>query len=475
MRRGGPDPGVRRMPPRAPSAARAARAARAAERAAAGARAASGGKGALIVTVMIWVLVVLMIVPEGFDYARTTAMPTEGSLGSRLLWLSLLVFGLVGTLRRPPQTLALLRQLNPWLLVFGALAALSVVWSIDPAVTIRRLIRVVTIMMDALALGLIAWRPTRFQDVLRPIYALMLIGSIIFCLASPEQAIETSRSYELVGAWHGLATQKNGLGALAGTGLLLWLHAWLAGESRWWVALAGAGVSATCLIMSRSSTSLMAAVFASILLLMLLRSPPGLRRYMPYLIGIFVATLLLYSLAVLNLVPGLGFVLKPITMITGKDLTFSGRTAIWAIINEHIAYSPVLGSGYGAYWVGQLATSPSYEVFQRLYFYPTEAHNGYLDIVNDLGLAGGACLLAYVVKYLRQGLRLFATVRSQGALYLALLFQQMIANLSESRWFNVLNLEFVVMTIATVSMGRLLLQQQMERRARARSMRVPVT
>ena len=431
--------------------------------------AAPDGKAALVVALMIWVLVVFMVVPEGFSYVRSGgAMPTEGSLGSRMIWLALLGFGLIGTLRRPPQTLALLREVNPWLLAFAALAALSVVWSIDPGVTIRRLVRMATIMLDGVALALIGWRPTRFQEVMRPVYTLLLIGSTIFCLTSPESAIETSSSSELLGAWHGLATQKNGLGALAGTGTLLWVHAWLAGESKWWTVLVGGSVSAACLLLSRSSTSLMATVFAIVLLLMLLRSPPGLRRYMPYLIGIFVATLLLYSLAVLNLVPGLGFVLKPITTLTGKDLTFSGRTAIWAVINEHIAYSPLIGSGYGAYWVGQVPTSPSYDVFRRLYFYPTEAHNGYLDIVNDLGLVGGACLLAYVLTFLRQGLRLFATVRAQGALYLALLFQQMIANFSESRWLNVLNLDFVLMTLATIAMGRLLLQQRLERKAHAR-------
>jgi O-antigen ligase len=203
---------------------------------------------------------------------------------------------------------------------------------------------------------------------------------------------------------------------------------------------------------------------------MLLRSPPGLRRHMPYLIGLFVALLLIYSLAVLNLVPGLSFVLKPITMLTGKDQSFSGRTAIWAIINDHIALNPLLGTGYGAYWI-ESPTSPSYVMEQRLYFYPTESHNGYLDVINDLGWAGGLTLLAYLLTFLKQALRLFKVVRVQAALYLALLFQQLVINLSESRWFSVLSIEFVIMTLATFSMGRLLLQRQLERRAASRAAR----
>jgi O-antigen ligase len=176
---------------------------------------------------------------------------------------------------------------------------------------------------------------------------------------------------------------------------------------------------------------------------------------------------------VLNLVPGLSFVLKPITMLTGKDLTFSNRTAIWDIIKEHIGSSPLLGTGYGAYWIGSLFRSPSFEMTRRLYFYPTEGHNGYLDVINDLGFVGFLVLLAYLTTYLRQGLRLYATVRSQGALYLALFFQQLIANLSESRWFNVLSLEFVIMTLATLCMGRILMQQRLDRSVAA-APRLPV-
>jgi exopolysaccharide production protein ExoQ len=425
-----------------------------------------GGKSSLLATIMVSALIVFMIVPEGFNYDRDvgTGMPTEGSPVSRIVWLTLLAFGFITVMRKPGQTKALLREINPFYLAFIALAALSVLWSFDPGVSLRRFIRALTFFLDSMALALLAWRTTRFQSVVRPVLTIMLVGSIVFGIVSPKLAIEQRAQAELVGAWHGLAMQKNGLGSIGGLGLLFWVHAFLARESKLWAVLMGGGASLACLLLSRSSTSLMAALFACVLLLMLLRSPPALRRYMPYLIGLFVVTLLLYSLAVLNLVPGLGFVLKPIVMITGKDQTFSGRTAIWAIINEHIAYSPILGSGYGAYWTGAIPTSPSYVMLQRLYFYPTEGHNGYLDVINDLGAVGAFCLLAYLLTYLRQGLRLFATVRTQGALYLALLFLQLIANLSESRWFNVLSVEFVIMSLATVSMGRLLLQQKLDRR-----------
>lgn len=428
-------------------------------------------KPARFVTVVIWALVIFNIVPSTIfnppDKYDTNAlvMPTEGTALSKVIWLSLLAAGIVVALKRFPQLKKLLRSVNPFLLIFYGLVAASIFWSIEPGITLKRLVTASTILMDAIALALVSWHPTRFQSVLRPVITALLLASIVFVLAEPTLAIEQSTQVELVGAWHGLTAQKNAFGALAAMGLLLWLHAYLTKEAPVWASIPGAVIAAVCLFNSRSSTSIMATAFAAILMLMMLRSPPGLRRYMPYLIAVFVGTLLVYSLAVLNLLPGSGVLLSPITAITGKDLTFSGRTAIWAIMNEHIALSPLLGSGYGAYWV-QEPNSPSMAMLMRLYFYPTEGHNGYLDVINDLGFVGGACLFAYLITFLRQGLRLFRLMRPQGVLYLTLLFVQMIGNLSESRWFNSLDFNFVIMTIATVAMGRTLMELQQQRRAR---------
>jgi exopolysaccharide production protein ExoQ len=209
---------------------------------------------------------------------------------------------------------------------------------------------------------------------------------------------------------------------------------------------------------------------------MLQRLPPAMKRYLPYLLGIFVVALLLYSLAMLRLVPSLEFLLKPVAMVTGKDQTFSNRTAIWQVINDHIALRPLLGNGYGAYWTGKDPTTASYDMVRRLYFYPSEGHNGYLDIINDLGAVGGLCLVGYILIYLRQGLQIFAKLRAEGALYLVLLFNQLIANLTESRWFNVLTIEFVIMTMVTFAMARTLLQLRAaaaQRSGGGRSARLP--
>jgi exopolysaccharide production protein ExoQ len=412
---------------------------------------------------MMWVLVVLMIVPEGFDYQSFAAAPVSGGAVSRMLWLGLLALSAIILLWRAGLMWVLTRTLNPFLLVFVALAVLSVAWSIDLSLSARRLVRMLTIVLACLAFVLMSWHARRFQSVVRPILTVMLLGSLLFGLAFPTLAIHQETSAELIGAWRGLANHKNGLGDLSCLALIFWFHAWLAREVRLVPALAGGSIAATCLVLSRSSTSLAATAFVMVLLLVLLRTPSNLRPYFAFLVSMLVAGLLVYALAILNLIPGLGTLMAPVVLLTDKAVTFTGRTEIWTIISDHIRYRPFLGTGYGAYWTAApVPGTESYEFISRMRsFYPGSAHNGYLEIVNDLGWVGLACLIAYIATHVRQCLRLLEIDRHQSALYLALFFQQAITNLSETHWFSVLSVDFVVMTLATTALARGLLEHQL--------------
>jgi O-antigen ligase len=90
----------------------------------------------------------------------------------------------------------------------------------------------------------------------------------------------------------------------------------------------------------------------------------------------------------------------------------------------------------------------------RLYFYPTEGHNGYLDVINDLGAVGGFVLLGYFITYIRRALTLMKTNRHLGGLFLTLIFRGFIADMSESHWFISLSIDFALMTIATMALDR---------------------
>jgi O-antigen ligase len=413
---------------------------------------------------MVWVLVVLMIVPEGFDYQLLVDVqaPVSGSPLSRALWLGLLALATAVILWRAALVWLLLRSVNLFLLLFVALAIASIVWSIDPMVTARRDIRLITMVAVCIAFCLAGWHARRLQNVVRPLLTVVLVGSVAFGLAVPSLAIHQELSPELVGAWRGLANHKNTFGALACTALIFGWHGWLAREVRWPSALLGGALAATCLWLSRSSTSAISAAVAILLLLVLMRSPRSMQPYLKYLVAGVTAVLVIYALAILRLVPGLDLLFAPIAQVTGLDMTFTGRSEIWAIIVERIHQDPLLGVGYGAYWTGPVPQSPSYEFIWRMgSFYPGSAHNGYLEVANDLGAAGLAVLLGYIVTHLRQAVRVLAANRAQGALFVVLFIQQAVVNLAESHWLNVLSVQFVITTLVTAALARMLLEQRL--------------
>ncbi len=416
-----------------------------------------------VVTTLTWLLIVLMTVPDNLDYAslNTAYAPSEGSALSRVLWLILLSLPVVVIVWRRALAWLLLRWINPFLLIFVLLALASVTWSDYPDVTLRRLIRVASVLLCSVAFVLVGWQPRRFQQAIRPALTAMLFGSIVFGMMRPDLAIHQETSPELLNAWRGLTNHKNTLGDAASIGFVMWLHAWLTRDGNRWVSMIGAGIAMACLALSRSSTSMMASIAVAAVLPVLVWAPTRWRPLISPSIVIALILLVTYSVIVLGLVPGTQFLLKPITMITHKDLTFSGRTDIWAIIVKHIHLHPWLGTGYGGYWIGPYPWAAVYEFLQKLHFYPGSAHNGYLEIINDLGVLGLLVLGGYLCLLLRDSLRLFAFDSTQGALLIGLFFQQAIANLSETHWFSVLSLDFTIMTLATCALGRSLLERRL--------------
>jgi exopolysaccharide production protein ExoQ len=422
----------------------------------------SDGKGAGAANLIIWLLVVVMIVPQGLDYKMVNGLPTGGDLPSRIIWL-LIVGGSVAILYAKRANLPVFfKTLNPFLLLYLGLALASTLWSIDPPVTIRRLIRISSILVACLSFALIGWHRQKLQDVLRQILTVAMVASIVVSVALPD--IGQLGALGEPDSWNGITGSKNLLGTVASTTIVLWVIRWLSTPKSAIQSLCGIAAGGVCLVESHSSTSLMATVFAVGFAALLLRSPNTLRRYMPYLVTLFGITILIYALAVLRLVPALGVVLKPITMLTGKDLTFSHRTDIWDIINEQIQLHPLLGGGYGAYWTGVDPSTPSYEMVLRLFYYPTESHNGYLDVINDLGIVGILCLVGYLAVFIRQGLQLFRIDRYEGGLILTLLFRALLANMSEVHWFSSFSIDFAFMSMATASVARSLIQAKVASR-----------
>jgi O-antigen ligase len=404
---------------------------------------------------IFWLVTARLIIPGFFDYGVSIAEATKtegvfntvtwGFFGAASAWL---VFS------RMDAGLRIVRFAGHSFLILLLFATLSVAWSMDPGATLRRLFHLYIILLACLAITMHGWRVRRFQEVVRPVITAFLVGSLIFGLVCPDLAIEPPTYPHTEYYWGGLTIGKNALGAIASTGAILWFHGWASREVRPLNAALGFTLSVTLIGLARAATYMLATSLVCALILLMLRSPRGNRRYMPYVVGALVLITIVFGLAVLNVIPGLDVILTPLTALSGRDRTFTNRALIWQIAREHIALNPIAGTGYGAFWANVTPGTPAYEFFvPRMFFNPGECHDGYLEIINDLGYLGLALLFAYLGTYLRASLRLLRTNFSQATLYIGVLFQQILSGLSESNWLW-LDAEMLIFTLATFCLAR---------------------
>ena len=151
------------------------------------------------------------------------------------------------------------------------------------------------------------------------------------------------------------------------------------------------------------------------------------------------------GLFLLYVIPGL---LEAIVGSLGEDVTFTGRTDLWKdLLSQPI--NPLMGTGYQSFWLGERA-----EIFwEKYYFHPNQAHNGYIETYLNGGFLGVACLAglliaaaATVKRDVIRGVD-FARVRF-AALIIALFY-----NWTEAV-FNRLSLVWFILLIAAVNMPR---------------------
>ena len=414
----------------------------------------------LPVTLAKWAVILAtftMLVPPIVLNAALGIDPDE-KLFSRIPSTGCILFMLYVVSVRFGRIRTTLKNLNLFYWVLILEAFVSVLWSISMDNTISHLVRFFWEIGVALSITIAGWSPQRFQKTFRPGVTFVLLASLIYGVLQPELAIHQELEPELFHSWKGLTPQKNVFGALAATGSILWIHALLTRSESFMASLLGLVISVAALLLSRSTTSLAAVLLCTALMFIIVKAPNSAQRSVRGLVVFVTILLFAFGLAMLNLVPGLDLLLKPIPYLTGKNLTFSGRSEIWDAVLNHIQLRPYLGSGYGAYWTTFIDPNSESFVVSLIFtgFYPGSAHSGLLDVANDLGMVGLAILALCILRFISDLLKLNRYDKKQSALYIGLFVHQLFYNMSESGWFNTNSYEFFVFTLTIFCTARAL-------------------
>ena len=258
------------------------------------------------------------------------------------------------------------------------------------------------------------------EDIFRMVAwvtALVAVLSIIFAWPC-RNTVLAIYGHQLI--WSGVFDEKNELGSIMALGALTWLlFAFGAGRPRWFGVLLFT-ICSLLVVLSASDTSLV----AECVLLFVIAAFAKVHR----------SVLILASLCLIALVTL--FVAEaqhPIDIVFGllnrrEDLT--GRAGIWSMVLDAISKHPWLGYGYHAFWRG--SDGPSADIRVEGWI-PPHAHNGFLDLALDFGIAGPVLFVFLLLGPVIEALRLAKRRTTPVNLFpLVFLFFMVLSNLTES-------------------------------------------
>jgi O-antigen ligase len=317
-----------------------------------------------------------------------TGLMFYGGVGSQMVVCGAIAFLLLRQARRVTRWLGAMQ----WTLALAALAVASTLWSQFPLYTIRR--SVPFALAGVFGLYLAMRFPVRRQlGILRVTMLALAAGTVVMALVFPKLGLDMSAGHHA--DWQGLFTQKNTCGRM----MVLSTAVLLADWKPTWQRVLSAGLFLLVLYMSgsRSAWLVEGAVLALWGALLLAKRVDGPSRVMAAL-----ATMCMLPVAM-----GAGYASRS-TLLgwLGRDPTLSGRTLIWRQVWMFIAQRPWLGWGYEAFWRG--LRGEAFRVVTAVRFMVFHAHNGFLEIRLDLGLAG---LALFTLSYLRAWRRLWPALR----------------------------------------------------------------
>ncbi|HUO21544.1 MAG TPA: O-antigen ligase [Caulobacteraceae bacterium] len=300
---------------------------------------------------------------------------------------------------------AMLRQ--PLLLLILTICSASILWSVAPDATERRIVAITFTTLGGVAVGA-RYRWSQLAEVLATTFAVLAVLSFLAGAFAPAIGRMTVL---FPGAWRGLWQEKNALGGNMTIAFVVFVAAAMLEprRRRLWGAMAVLAV--VLVILSTSKTSLVSLMLGGSAMAFV-----ALARRGPIMgvISSFGAVVVIFAaLAFVFFAADVAFA------FLGKDATLTGRTNIWQGVMYEIRQRPWLGYGYGAVWDDKTGWGPVYWITKIAGFRAAHAHNSWLEQWLGLGVAGLAAWSLYFAQTLI--LAIVAVYRDKGA-YLALPF-----------------------------------------------------
>lgn len=382
----------------------------------------------------------LCLVPFG---GGDLAGASEGSIYRQIGWSSAFLVALFYAMRSQG------RFTVPWswvpvpYLVLLAYALLSVSWAENPLVSAKRAVQLLGVLFIALALVRHRREGNAFSLFAWPGVFFLLLG--VLALASPSLSIDPDGNYK------GFTFTKNVWSQFALLMALVFMFLALSKYKprlNWWLFM----FASASLFATRSATTITIYVVAiSIVLLWSASKRYGSKLQIVALAMSIVSVASMFGYFLLHGDLPFDTLLEASLGSVGKDVTLTGRTDLWRMMEYEIARHPWLGAGFGGFWLG--LEGPSFTIVRFFSWRPGQAHNGYIDVTNELGYVGLALLLIVLVVHLRN--IHWINRRGDGltaVFHLAILVSALLLNASETNFMRTTHLWWIILTTSIIEL-----------------------
>ncbi|NJM75122.1 MAG: O-antigen ligase family protein [Acaryochloridaceae cyanobacterium RU_4_10] len=326
-------------------------------------------------------------------------------------------------------------------------ALLSIAWSSAPGETFKSDINLIRVILFGIFFAA-RYRLREQIHLLALTFGVAILCSFVFGGLFPKYGVMgmglevDQENLNHAGSWRGIFTHKNAMGRFITLGTLIFFLTSPYRKNKQslkWLAVAS-GILLILLSTSKSSLIILATLIALIPLFRALRW--NYSKSIPFIMTILFSLGSIITLFLDNA--------ELILSSMGKDMTLTGRTDLWSEVLISIGEKPWFGYGLGGFWRGLKGESEV--IIKVMQWEVPHSHNGFLDILLDLGIVG---LILFVISFTATYLRAMFHLRHGDrfeyifpSLFLTFL---LMANLTESSFFRqgFMMLLFTVVTFST--------------------------
>lgn len=351
---------------------------------------------------MLLACLMLAIALIGFRPFPTEYDPdylTEGDPLNQMGWAAMLALSVVAGLLMADAR-RLYAMISPWWLLLIAMILLSVTRTPDPMSAFRgAAFTFIGIATIAVVLSL-----PRTQAQMANVLAFATLSLLVLCyftvFAFPDHAIHQTGGYEdqHAGLWRGIYPHKNVAGPVAACTSFVGLYLLRIGRPAIGLIVF---VLATIFVLKTGSKTTLGLIGITVLMV-LVPSWTGLRRFLPAIFLVAIAALTVATLGIVFIEP-----LKNWVASIAPTFSYTGRTTLWDFGGRMAMERPWTGYGYGNFWQTPLVLEAEAHFDERWDFRRIgDSHSGYIDImltggIPALVLTMAAIWIAPMADYVR--------------------------------------------------------------------------